>query len=50
MAGVQNGDAACEVDEALPLDVPQFRVRAAVGIDCQRIRDAARHGILPPLV
>jgi hypothetical protein len=50
MARVEHGDAAGEVDEAPPLDVPQFRVRAAIGVDRQRVRDAARHCALAALV
>jgi hypothetical protein len=50
VAGVENGDAAREIDVALPLHVPELRVGSAVRVDGQRIRDPARNGILPALV
>ena len=46
VAGVENGDAAREVDVALALHVPELRVGGAIGVDGKGVRDAARNGIL----
>jgi len=61
MTGVDDRDAAGEVDIAVALDVPDLGILGAVGIDLRRHADAARdrlvlafgnrgifHGVLPP--
>jgi hypothetical protein len=42
VAGVEDCDAACEVDVAPALDIPHFGVLGALGIDRGGVRDPAR--------
>ena len=48
--GVEDRDAAGEVDVAPALDVPELGVLGPLGIDRSSVRDAARHGRHPALV
>ena len=46
VAGVEHRDAAGEVDIAPPLDVPDLGVAGTLGVHRERVRDAARDGLL----
>src|ERR1700692_800765 len=50
VAGVEHRDAACKVDEAAALDIPQFGVRRALRVDHEGVRYATRDGVLAALL